>query len=52
MDENSIADAMHDIHDLPLQTYTPGPIELQLASQVEQLRDANFSLNEEIHSLR
>ena len=47
MDVNSIADAMHDIHDpadLP-QAYTPGPIELQL-------RDENFGLMEENRSLR
>jgi hypothetical protein len=50
MDDNSLADAMRDI-DLP-QTYTPGPVELQLTGQVEQLRDANFSLMSENRSLR
>jgi hypothetical protein len=50
MDDNSIADAMRDI-DLP-QTYTPGPVELQLTGQIDQLRDANFSLMNENSSLR
>ena len=50
MDDNSLADAMHDI-DLP-QTYTPGPVELQLTAQVEQLRDSNYSLMSENSSLR
>ena len=53
MDDNSIADAMRDIHDDPdqlPQTYTPGPIEL--SAQVEQLRENNFVLIDENRSLR
>jgi hypothetical protein len=55
MDTNSIADAMHDIQDLP-QAYTPAPgAELHsqyLVSQIEQLRDINHTLIEDNRSLR
>jgi hypothetical protein len=55
MDTNSIADAMHDIQDLP-QAYTPAPgTELHsqyLVSQIEQLRDINNTLIEDNRSLR